>query len=163
MKISTLLFIAAAICTTASPSLLASSGKALEAQPSTISSENSASLTQAAQLTCLDADKKKGYPKQKFFIKEIDGERAGSAWSGLKKAVQLQPGKRKVILRHMFSMLYRDLEISFDAEPGKEYICTGKFDGENNFLVEIHDKASKAVVAVPTSSSCIYFGNSCTD
>src|SRR5687767_724385 len=62
--------------------------------------------TDHAELTCVDSEKRKGFPKQKFFVKGIDGKRAGTIWSGLRKTVQLQPGQRKVVLRHMYSLMY---------------------------------------------------------
>jgi hypothetical protein len=159
------IIIAATVLTVASFSLGASSGDALAEQKSAgLSSDNiSASQTQPAQLTCVDSEKRKGYPKQKFFVKEVDGQRAGTVWSGLRRTVELQPGKRKVTLRHIFSLLYRDLDFSFDAESGKKYICTGRFDSENNFIVEIRDGTSKALIAEPASSSCIHLGQTCTD
>jgi hypothetical protein len=119
--------------------------------------------TQVTTLLCPDQQFEKGYQKQRLHIKQVDGKKAGTWVSGLRKTVSLTPGLRKIKLRHMFGIAYRDLDFQFTAEPGKTYHCTGRFENKESYYVEIVDSETSAVVATPITSTCTIYGGSCID
>lgn len=164
MGFSVELLLAFVLVSTAVPSSQVSSGAPQPGAPSDARREApqvaAAEQSNTAELTCVDLEKKKGFPKQKLFVSKVDDERAGTIWSGLRKSVILQPGKRTVVIRHMASILYADYEFSVDAQPGKKYICTGRYLGKE-VSTEILDAETGETVGEPIRASCMHVGADC--
>lgn len=103
----------------------------------------------AATLTCLPQDS--GFPRQKFFIDEVDGQRAGTWSKGLASAVRIAPGTHRITLRYVSFPDVHLYQFALDAQAHQHYACVGTTGAAP--AVRIVDARTQALVAEPLSAS----------